>query len=450
MSSSSNAAVNFANSELPPTPQSNSKKIAYIDFDGTIADSNCVDYLIVINRNLKNKAMFWTWRILLQLKAPLFIALHKFSANLFDKYYYRYYKGLNRNTVDKIIQDQVVPYISRKIFPQAKTEIDKLRSAGYHVVIVSGSLKNIIKRVAREIGAHDYIATQLEEKNGQFTGKIKGYNVNYQNKLRAIEEYNRRNNLSAENIIAYGNSKWDIPMLKFATESYAVNPDKSLANWSRQITRPPVEWALEKIPFRFYVLYAFLRPFMKHWEGLSNIPRNNGVIVVANHCSYLDHYIIGLTIMCRYNRRVRFLAKKEHFDTPLQRWIHRQLGAFPIDRNRGGKQGLLSVVKLLQRGEVVLIYPEGTRSIDGRLQAFKPGVLFTHFQSGCQIVPAGINGAYRILPKNKKLPRPGRITLRFGPAISFLKPQQDNSLPRGKERNAMLENLRVQVARLTQ
>jgi 1-acyl-sn-glycerol-3-phosphate acyltransferase len=170
--------------------------------------------------------------------------------------------------------------------------------------------------------------------------------------------------------------------------------------------------------------------------------------VIANHTSYLDHYVIGLTIMCQYKRRVRFLAKKEHFDSPLHRWIHEQLGAFPIDRDRGGKEGLKSVVQLLDRGEIVLIYPEGTRSPDGQLKSFKPGVLFTHFQSGCEIVPAGINGAYEVLPRDKKIPRPGRISLKFGPAISYVSDNDKTQIPRGKDRITILENLRNEVGRL--
>lgn len=152
--------------------------------------------------------------------------------------------------------------------------------------------------------------------------------------------------------------------------------------------------------------------------------------------------------MCRYNRRVRFLAKKEHFISPFQKWIHHLLGAFPIDRDNGGKEGLQSVVKLLKQGEIVLLYPEGTRSRDGLLHSFKPGILYTHFNSGCQIIPVGINGAYEVLPSHRIFPRPGRITVKFGPAISLIKNVGDTVLPRGRVRVEMLENLRHKVGLL--
>jgi len=423
-------------------------KMAFIDFDGTIVDSHCVDYLIIIFKHLKNKYSYLLWLCLLQLKAPLFYILNYLSSVHFDSYYYSFFKSVNREKVDQIIRDKVTPYIKKHVFPQAEEEIRKLRCQGYYVVIVSGSLKNIIEPVAFELGANDCIATHLEEKNECFTGKVKGYFVNHMNKRRAIAKYCLYNNYSPEKIVVYGNSKWDIGMLDIADKSYAINPDKKLAAWSKYNICEEKKWQFEKIPLRFYFLYFFFRPFIKYWEGLENIPKNKGVILIANHCSYLDHYVIGLTIMCRYKRRVRFLAKKEHFESPFQRWIHQLLGAFPIDREKGGKEGLQSVVNLLKQGEIVLLYPEGTRSNDGLLQSFKPGILYTHYNSGCQIVPVGINGTYEVLPRNKIFPRPGRISLKFGPAISFIKNMGETTLPRGEARLELLESLRFKVGRL--
>lgn len=423
-------------------------KIAFIDFDGTIVDCNSVDYLIVINKYLKNRLSFIFWRSILQIKSPFFYLLNYLSSTYFDKYYYSFFKGLNRNRIDKIIKNNVTPYIKDHVFPQAEDEIQKLHAQGYYVVIVSGSLKNIIKPIALELGADDCIATHLEEDNGCFTGKVKGYYINHLNKRRAIAKYCLYNNYSPEKIIVYGNSKWDIAMFDVADKSYVINPDRKLSKWSKYNQCEQKEWSFEKIPFRFYFLYLFFRPLIKHWQGLNYIPKNKGVIIVANHCSYLDHYVIGLTIMCRYNRRVRFLAKKEHFNSPFQRWIHQLLGAFPIDREKGGKEGLQSVVNLLKQGEIVLLYPEGTRSNDGLLQSFKPGILYTHYNSGCQIIPVGIKGAYDVLPSHNKFPRPGRISLKFGPAISFIKNVGETALPRGNDRNAMLESLRYIVGRL--
>lgn len=424
------------------------KKIAFIDFDGTIVDKNCVNYLIVLNKHLKSNVQYLFWRSWLQFKGPFFYFLNYLSSAWFDKYFYNHFKGINELRLDEVVQHHVRPYIMENIFPQAEEEIKRLKSEGYYIVIVSGTLRNIIEPVTLELGADDCIATQIHEERGCFTGKVKGYFVNHHNKRRAIEEYCLLHNISASKIVVYGNSKWDIAMFRLAHESYAINPDKKLEAWSKQNLRNVKYWGFEKIPLRFYLLYLFFRPLMKHWEGLKNIPKNNGAIIIANHCSYLDHYVIGLTVMCRYKRRVRFLAKKQHFDSLFQRWIHQFLGAFPIDREKGGKEGLQSVVNLLKKGEIVLIYPEGTRSNDGCLQSFKPGILFTHYQSGCKIIPAGINGAYAILPSHKKIPRPGRITLKFGPAISFVPENGKTTLPRGTERLVMLESLRNEVGQL--
>lgn len=316
----------------------NINKIAFIDFDGTIVNSHCVDYLIEINKSLKNKSSFILWRILLQFKGPLFYFLNKFSAFLFDKYYYRFYKGLKSKEVNKVIEESVIPYIKNNIFPQAVDEIKKLRSQNYHVVVISGTLKNIVEPIALEIGANDCIATHLEEQNGLFTGKVKGYFVNHFNKRRAIAKYCLYNNYRPEKIVVYGNSKWDIGMLEVADKSYAINPDKKLSKWSDINGCKKIKWGFEKIPFRFYFLHLFFRPLIKNWEGLDNIPKNKGVIIIANHSSYLDHYIIGLTIMCRYNRRVRFLAKKSTLTHRFKNGFINYWEHFLLTGRKGGKK----------------------------------------------------------------------------------------------------------------
>lgn len=98
----------------------NINKFAFIDFDGTIVNSHCVDYLIKINKGLKNRSGYFLWRTLLQLKGPLFYFLNMVSASLFDKYYYRFYKGLKREEVNEVINTNVIPYIKKTFFLKLK------------------------------------------------------------------------------------------------------------------------------------------------------------------------------------------------------------------------------------------------------------------------------------------------------------------------------------------
>jgi len=429
----------------------NNQKIAYIDFDGTLVKSHCVHYLIKINSNIKSKFSFWVWRFFLQLKAPYFHFLNKTSSSKFDTYYYSYFKGLKTTQINEAMDKLLLEYMTSKLFGQAIDEIRRLKSEGYRIVIVSASLDLIVKPFAKSIDADHIIATTLETNNELFTGVIKNKSVNHHNKLKAIKEFEEKHQLTPEKRVSYGNSQWDIPMLDFADEAIAVNPDKNLALWAKENGTKCLQWQLENIPRRFHFLYMLLKPFVSSCEGLSHIPRNGGVIIISNHSSYLDHYLIGLSIMCRYGRRVRFLAKKEHFEAPLERWIHEWLGAFPIDRSKVSKQSLNSVVSLLNNNEIVLIYPEGTRSSDGKLQTFKPGVLFTHFQSNCPIVPAGINGAYEMLPRGKLIPRfSQKMGVKFGPSTTFLNNANDNKIPRGNIRRSLLNDLSGRVMGLMQ
>lgn len=399
-----------------------------MDFDGTLVKSHCVNYLIQIQYHRKNRILFWLWRAWLQLKALKFHYLNKTSAEKFDRYYYRYFKNISLEELEAGVQARVMDHLYSCYLPEAEVEMQNLKAQGYRIVIVSASLKNIVEPSARAIGADDCLATEIEMSNGCFTGKIIGDSVNHENKLKAIKAYEATLQHKPQSI-AYGNSRWDIPMLEYADNAVAVNANSKLAQWAIEHNRHQQQWRLEYIPKRFHYLYALLRPFIREQRGLQYIPRSGGGIIIANHTSYLDHYLVGLTIMCRYNRRVRFLAKKEHFEKTFGRRLHEWLGAFPIDRNSPGKVSLLNVVRLLDDGEIVLIYPEGTRSDDGQLQAFKPGVLFTQQKSGAPIVPAGIKDAHKVLPRGKVIPRPVKMSLNFGPAIKFTRPDTPQKKP---------------------
>jgi len=428
------------NSSLLHIIQHDISKIAFMDLDGTIVDSHCVNYLNLIHKGLNNKLNHLLYTTLLRLKGVFFHLINHISSDAFDKYYYNHYKGIKANKIDKAIKEQVIPFINKKIFPQALEEIEKLKSERYFIVLVSGNLKNIVEPLVKELNVDDYISTELEIKDGMFTGKVEGYFVNNVNKEKAIKEYCENKGILPENTVAYGNSKWDIPMLEAADEARIINADKKLTKWFKGEASNKKTWRSGKIPWENYIMYVLFYPYLRKWEGMINIPKYKGAILIANHTSYLDHYAIGLFVSINCKRRIRYLAKKEHFDTPFQKWIHGTLGAVPIDRDKGGKEGLKIVVDLLKDNEIVLMYPEGTRSRNGLMKVFKPGVLFVHFKSGCEIIPVGLNGAFQILPSGKIFPGFARVSIKCGAPISFLG-YEGGALPRGNERKEMLNGL---------
>jgi 1-acyl-sn-glycerol-3-phosphate acyltransferase len=136
------------------------------------------------------------------------------------------------------------------------------------------------------------------------------------------------------------------------------------------------------------------------------------VLLVANHQSHLDPVLVGLACP----RRLKYLARHDLFFWPFSWWI-RALGAVPIDR-RGSFGGLKTTLKLLQQNEAVLVFPEGSRTYDGRLQKLHPGFCLLARRSGATIVPIAVDGAFDSMPRGSAIPRPCPITLTFTPPIA--------------------------------
>lgn len=148
--------------------------------------------------------------------------------------------------------------------------------------------------------------------------------------------------------------------------------------------------------------------------GASHIPREGGVLLVANHASFLDPPVLGCAVPHRY---VRYMARDTLF---TNRWfgrLLRALAAVPISREKGDVGALKKALKVLQEGDCLGLFPEGTRTRDGNLQPAKPGVGFLVAKAGVPVVPAYIDGTYRAWPRHGKWIKPAKIRVRFGPPI---------------------------------
>ncbi len=166
-------------------------------------------------------------------------------------------------------------------------------------------------------------------------------------------------------------------------------------------------------------------PIVKFWikeiNGMKNAPKKGAFIIVANHASYMDHPIIVCTFVTNFNRKVHFLSKKEHFNNPLKAAWHTYAGAIPLDREKGGKEALRLAVKALKQGSIIAIHPEGTRSLTGKLQRAKTGVARLALLSKAPVVPIGLIGTFRILPKGKYIPKAKRAIMNIGKPMYFEK-----------------------------
>jgi 1-acyl-sn-glycerol-3-phosphate acyltransferase len=153
--------------------------------------------------------------------------------------------------------------------------------------------------------------------------------------------------------------------------------------------------------------------------GLANVPAQGPVILAANHLSFIDSFFIPLLVP----RRVVYLGKADYFDSWKTRWFMKIANVIPVRREGGSasEAAINAGIEALRQGHVVGIYPEGTRSPDGRLYRGKTGVARMALESGAAVVPVAVRGTDEIMPIGARFPKtiPGRVRVRFGRPLSF-------------------------------
>lgn len=197
---------------------------------------------------------------------------------------------------------------------------------------------------------------------------------------------------------------------------------------------------------QFLCTFPLLLGFRLRIEGQRHIPRRGPALLIANHQSLLDPIIIGLASP----RRLSYLARKTLFRIPAVGALLRSVGGVELDMEGVGKEGIRTILHELQRGQAVVVYPEGTRTEDGKMQPFRPGIQLLIKRTEAPIVPIGIAGAFEAWPYWRPLPHPAPLFLGGGEravAVSVgraLPAKQFATLPREK----MLGELFDEIARL--
>lgn len=174
---------------------------------------------------------------------------------------------------------------------------------------------------------------------------------------------------------------------------------------------------------KYLLLGPLLRlVFRPRIEGLEHIPEEGAAIIAGNHLSFADHFVMPAIVP----RRVTFLAKAEYFTGPglkgrLTAAFFRGVGQIPVDRSggRASRAALSSGLSVLRKGHLLGIYPEGTRSHDGRLYKGRTGVASMAVIAGVPVVPCAMIGTFEAQPTGRRLPRARRITIRFGAPMDF-------------------------------
>jgi 1-acyl-sn-glycerol-3-phosphate acyltransferase len=195
------------------------------------------------------------------------------------------------------------------------------------------------------------------------------------------------------------------------------------------------------------VLRAVWRPDV---QGLENVPASGGVILASNHLSFVDSVVIPSVAP----RKVVFLAKAEYFTGTgirgaIQRAWFEGLGLLPVDRDdiKSAVGSLDVALDVLRRGDAFGIYPEGTRSRDGRLYRGRTGAAHLALTAGVPIVPVGLRGTERIQPVGSTIPRLVKVHVTFGAPID---PRgRYDGIPLGKARRLLTDEVMAAIQRLT-
>lgn len=204
---------------------------------------------------------------------------------------------------------------------------------------------------------------------------------------------------------------------------------------------PPRRWTWPH--YRFVQLsFPWLCRCLGGWrvQGLENVPERGGAVIASNHLSFLDPVVVGSAL----RRRTYYFAKAELF-VPVFGWIIRKCYAFEVERGGADMAAAREAIKLLRSGELLTMFPEGTRSRDGKLQELSTGAAMLASRGGVPIIPCAVRGTNQVLPIGAKRLRRGKVAVSFGEPVDTL---QYGRKPAKQELRALTGQLRDAILRL--
>lgn len=415
---------------------------AFFDLDRTIINDFSVKKFVQ-NRLLSGKST--SKEILAQFAALLFYAAGNRDFETLTKLSASGIKGVKEKEFKKLGKAVFQDYLSAAIYPEAKTLIQSHLDKGHRVVIISAATKYQIKPIAKELGAKDIFGTELEVKNGKFTGQIQ--RVCWQEgKAQAGRKFAKANNINLNKSFFYTDSYDDLPLLDIVGRPIATNPDNRLSqlafenNWKilrfKENKKAPIvngvrtglaaasiyPSALKGIAAG--VLNLSQKEFANttiasmgdlgtalagldiNVKGKQNLTDFRPAIFVFNHQSAADFFILVKLL----RKDITGVAKKELENTPFGP-VFKALGAIFIDRSDRKKalKALKPAVEVLKNGTSIAIAPEGTRSGSKKLGPFKKGAFHLAMKGGVPMIPIVIKNAYMAMPKGSNFFNPTHI-----------------------------------------
>lgn len=178
-------------------------------------------------------------------------------------------------------------------------------------------------------------------------------------------------------------------------------------------------------------------------DGREHVPRTGAFVLAPVHRSYVDSPIAA----CLTRRRLRFMGKDSVWTSRPIGWLASALGAFPVTRGTADREALSRCVAVLEAGEPLVLFPEGERKSGPTVQPLFDGAVYVAVRAGVPIVPVGIGGSERVMPKGARLPRPRRVHVIVGPPIEPPRAEDGRRLPRSAVREHS-ERLHAELQRL--
>ena len=176
--------------------------------------------------------------------------------------------------------------------------------------------------------------------------------------------------------------------------------------------------------------------------GVDNVPRTGPILIASNHCSHLDPPLLG----CQIPHQIRFFARKTLWKPGIPNWWMNHIECIPVDRDGADVGALKKTIAALESGDVVILFPEGTRSMDGHLQPAKSGVGMIACKTGVPVVPARIFGSFEAFGRNAKYPTPHPVSYVIGRP---LQPADYDDPAAGKQRYQLAsERIMASIAAL--
>ncbi len=166
-------------------------------------------------------------------------------------------------------------------------------------------------------------------------------------------------------------------------------------------------WMSFRVIFRFYFRWRVFNP--------ERVPLTGAVILASNHESFLDPPLVGAGV----NRLINFLARENLFAIPIVGAVLRKWQVVPVDREGGGARGLKAILDRLLGGGAIILFPEGTRTRDGKLQPARPGIGLTVMKSNAPVVPVRVFGTFRAYGRHMRFPLPRCVKVKYGRPLQF-------------------------------